>query len=181
MATEIRNRVKELRFVKASELKPNLKNWRTHPAKQRKAMQEVLTQLGYADALIARETPDGLQLIDGHLRAETTPEQEVPVLIVDLDDGEADALLAVLDPLAGLANANDEVLRSLTEGLSDTLRTLSESILMGKGHQLKDADEMNLSLQERFDVLIELGSEAEQREVYEHCKEEGWKCRPLIS
>jgi len=31
----------------------------------------MLAKVGYADAVIARETPDGLMLIDGHLRAET--------------------------------------------------------------------------------------------------------------
>jgi len=36
----------------------------------------------YAAALIARETADGkLELIDGHLRAETTPDTVVPVLV----------------------------------------------------------------------------------------------------
>ena len=33
----------------------------------------LLAEIGYADVLIARDTPDGLVLIDGHLRAETTP------------------------------------------------------------------------------------------------------------
>jgi hypothetical protein len=31
----IRDRIKELRRVRASELKPHPKNWRTHPAAQR--------------------------------------------------------------------------------------------------------------------------------------------------
>ncbi len=62
----------------------------------------VLAEMGYADALLARELPDGsLELIDGHLRAETTPDMEVPVLILDLDDAEAAKLLALHDPLAG--------------------------------------------------------------------------------
>jgi len=68
---QIRDRIKELRRVKASDLLPNPKNWRTHPVAQQDGLRTMLAKVGYADAVIARETPDGLMLIDGHLRAET--------------------------------------------------------------------------------------------------------------
>ena len=107
----IRDRIKELRRVKASELSANPRNWRTHPKGQQDALRGILAEVGYADALIARELPDGtLELIDGHLRAETTPDEMVPVLIVDLDQDEANKMLTVLDPLASLAEANEEAL-----------------------------------------------------------------------
>jgi len=90
--------------VKARDLVPHPKNWRTHPAAQRAALQGILAEVGYADALLAREAGRGkLQLIDGHLRAETTPDQEVPVLVLDVTEAEAEKLLLSLDPLAGLA------------------------------------------------------------------------------
>ena len=57
---QIRDRIKELRRVPASELLPNPKNWRTHPVAQQDALRGVLAEVGYADALIARETPEGL-------------------------------------------------------------------------------------------------------------------------
>jgi len=38
---------------------------------------------------IIRELPEGgYGIIDGHLRAETTPDQEVPVLVLDVDEQE---------------------------------------------------------------------------------------------
>jgi hypothetical protein len=47
--------------------------------------------------------PDGrLEIVDGHLRAETAPEQMVPVLVLDLDEEESDKLLLTLDPLAAM-------------------------------------------------------------------------------
>jgi len=55
---QIRDRIKELRRVPASELLPNPKNWRTHPVAQQDALRGVLAEVGYADALIARETPE---------------------------------------------------------------------------------------------------------------------------
>ena len=70
--------------------------------------------MGYADALLAREFADGsLMLIDGHLRAETTPEAVVPVLVLDVSEAEADKLLLTLDPLAAMATTSSEQLESL--------------------------------------------------------------------
>jgi DNA modification methylase len=117
----IRNRVKALRNVRAGDLVPNPKNWRAHPKAQQDALRGILAEVGYADALLARELDDGrLMLVDGHLRAETTPEQEVPVLVLDLNEAEADKLLLSLDPLAALAETNavalDALLREVDTG-----------------------------------------------------------------
>src|SRR5512144_3281681 len=106
---QIRDRIKELRRVRASELRPNARNWRTHPAAQRDALRGALAEVGYADALLAREREDGsLELVDGHLRAETTPEAIVPVLVLDVTAEEADKILLTLDPLAAAAGVDRE-------------------------------------------------------------------------
>jgi site-specific DNA-methyltransferase (adenine-specific)/site-specific DNA-methyltransferase (cytosine-N4-specific) len=131
---KIRDRIKEFRRVKASELSPNPRNWRTHPKHQQDALKGILAEVGIADALIARELPDGsLELIDGHLRAETMPDQEVPVLILDVDQDEAHKLLTVLDPMAAMAETNTEALGSLlqemqteSEGVEAMLKALAE-------------------------------------------------------
>src|SRR5450759_985131 len=109
----IRDRIVELRRVRAADLRPNPRNWRTHPKAQQEALRGILAEVGYADALLARETPEGLQLIDGHLRAETTPDAIVPVLILDVTEAEADMLLLTLDPLAALAESDPESLKAL--------------------------------------------------------------------
>src|SRR5208337_1769536 len=124
-STTIRDRIRELRRVRATDLVPNPKNWRRHPKAQADALRGLLTEIGYADALLARELPGGkLMLIDGHLRAETTPEVEVPVLILDLDEAEADKLLLTLDPLASLAESDSERIGTLLQ----TVRTDSPAI-----------------------------------------------------
>ncbi len=130
---KIRDRIKELRRVKASQLRPHPKNWRTHPAAQQDALRGLLAEIGYAAALLARERADGsLELIDGHLRAEITPDTEVPVLVLDLDDGEAAKLLALHDPLAGMAGINEEVLAELLDQVeteNDAVQALLDTIL----------------------------------------------------
>lgn len=129
----IRDRIKELRRVRAGDLIPHEQNWREHPQNQQDAMQAALLEIGYADALLVRETDDGLQIIDGHLRAGMDEDQEVPVLILDLDEIEAKKLLLTLDPLAGMAVANEDILAELTSeiefdeaGLAEVVASLSE-------------------------------------------------------
>lgn len=137
----IRNRVKALRNVRAADLAPNPKNWRTHPKAQQDALRGILAEVGYADALLARELPDGsLMLVDGHLRAETTPEQEVPVLVLDINEAEADKLLLSLDPLAALAETNAQALDALlrkvdtgSEGLQQMYADMAEAAELYEG------------------------------------------------
>jgi len=140
---QIKDRIKELRRVKASELLPNPKNWRRHPASQGNALRGVLSEIGYADALIAYETTDGLKLIDGHLRAETTPDMEVPVLVTDLNEEEADKLLATLDPLAAMASRDQDSLLSLLGTLdvqNDSVRLMLDALVVGENEFLPDLE-----------------------------------------
>jgi hypothetical protein len=127
-AAGFRDRIKELRRVPASSLLPNPKNWRTHPQAQQDALRGILSEIGIADAVLARELPDGsLMLIDGHLRAETVADAMVPVLILDVTESEADKMLATLDPLAAMAEKDAEKLASLLGELNaqnDTLAAL---------------------------------------------------------
>ena len=114
----MRSRITELRQVKASDLLPDPRNWRGHPKRQRDALKAMLDEVGIVDAVIARETPDGLMLIDGHLRADIDPDATLPCLIVDLDEDEAGQVLATLDPLAAMAEASVGQLRELVQEYS---------------------------------------------------------------
>ena len=143
---QIRDRIVELRRVPASELRPNPKNWRTHPKAQQEALRGILAEVGYADALLARETDEGLQIIDGHLRAEVTPNQEVPVLVLDVTEEEADKLLATIDPLAALAGKDENLLRDLLDGIetdNEALRRMFDDLVPPEaGTGLTDPDDV---------------------------------------
>jgi len=128
---KIRDRIRELRRVPASELRPNPKNWRTHPEAQANALKGLLAEVGIADAVLARELPDGsLMLLDGHLRAETLGEEVVPVLVLDVDEAEGDKVLATIDPLAAMAEADaaklDAILREVDTGSPDVQQLLAD-------------------------------------------------------
>ncbi len=180
----IRDRIKELRRVKAAELRPNPRNWRTHPPAQREALQGILAEVGYAGALLARELPDGsLELIDGHLRAETTPDMALPVLVLDVDEAEAAKILATHDPLAGMAGVDSEAIASLLEKVkfdSPAIEQMLNNIAPPKG--LSDDDEAPLAeatIPRLFQVIVECRDEAEQQSVYERLVAEDFKCRLL--
>ena len=134
MSLLIRDRIRELRRVPASELAPNPKNWRTHPREQLDALRGVLAEVGYAGAALARELPDGsLQLIDGHARAEISGDGLVPVLVLDVTAEEADKILATFDPLSAMAGADsaklDELLKHVqTE--NDAVRAMLEGLAL---------------------------------------------------
>ncbi len=182
---EIRDRIKDFRRVSAGKLKPNPRNWRTHPQAQRDALRGVLEEIGYADALLARELADGsLELIDGHLRAETTPEVEVPVLVLDLNDDEAAKLLALHDPLAEMAEADGKLLAELLgeiETESEAVQAALDGMLSASGPTLEiDLDvgpPVEVDIPEVYRVVVECRDEEDQRAVYERLTAEGLKCR----
>lgn len=149
----VRNRITGLRWVNATELLPNEKNWRRHPESQTVALRDVLERIGYADALIARDAPEGLVLIDGHLRRELALEGPLPVLVLDVTEEEAETLLASLDPLASMAIPDAEALRSLLETAvvpDDLLAHLAPSLEtdwtpVGAEDEIPDAPEPRVS------------------------------------
>ena len=167
----IRDRIRELRRVKATELKPNAKNWRTHPRSQQNALRGVLEEIGYADALLARELPDGsLELIDGHLRAEITPEMLVPVLVLDVSEAEAEKILLTHDPLVKIAGVDDAALGELLSSVetdSQAVQNMLDSLADRYGIDVGDGDLSaavpDLELPALYQVVGECGRKDERR------------------
>ncbi len=123
-----RDRVKELRRVSSAELLSNPRNWREHPSDQRKALSGILEEVGISGALLARETDAGLELIDGHLRSDMDKATEWPVLILDVDEAEANLLLATIDPIGAMASKNEEQLKKLLGDLDAQNEALTEML-----------------------------------------------------
>tara|TARA_Y100000401_G_scaffold106969_1_gene100922 strand:- start:2867 stop:3457 length:591 start_codon:yes stop_codon:yes gene_type:complete len=156
---KIKDRIKELRRVKASELIPNVKNWRTHPKAQQDALKGMLAEVGFADALIARDSKEGLILIDGHLRAETTPDSMVPVLVLDVNEKEADQILATLDPLSAMASHDQDALLNLVEGIdidNSGVNAMIEALVNGENKPMPwDESDWNSDIEAIQDIVPE--------------------------
>lgn len=171
----IRDRIRELRRVRAGDLHPCRWNWRDHPLAQREALQAILAEVGYAGAALARELPDGaLELIDGHMRAELDPEATIPVLVLDVNEEEARKLLAVFDPLGAMAEADEEAQRKLLAEIEATeagLRKMLEEMaaripekeLDGRDRNaLGGPVEMDLRPHEHYDYVLVLASNTQE-------------------
>jgi hypothetical protein len=167
--TSFRDRIVELRRVKASDLRANPKNWRVHPEGQRSALSEMLSSIGYVGAAIAREKDGGLELLDGHMRKDLSEDSDIPVLVVDLDDDEADKMLATYDPLAGLALVDGGKLDGLLSGISleenadikhmlAALMTKLEKEEEEDGEDDREVAGMELQPHEHYDFLVVLAS-----------------------
>ena len=136
--SNIRDRVVDLRKVPANTIRPNPWNWRLHPQNQRDVLAETVEDIGFAGALIARETPDGLELVDGHLRQDMFGDCMVPVLIVDMTDEEVRRLLATLDPIGAMAQTDTEALTTLLDALDingEATRSLLEYLVENGGFE----------------------------------------------
>jgi len=154
----MRDRVKELRRVPASELRANPKNWRRHPPAQEAALRGILEDVGFADAMSARETEDGLELIDGHLRQEVMGDQEVPVLIVDVTEEEADKMLLTLDPLAAMAHTDERQLLALLDETTFNTRSIEdmlEALVNTERELMPDWSHMGTASQNEIDDRTE--------------------------
>ncbi len=186
----MRSRIKEHRRVKARDLVPHELNPRTHTPQQRAILTELYQQVGFARSLLAYETADGrLKLIDGHLRASLTPDDEVDVEILDVNDDEARTLLLSIDPLAQLAQYDADTLaelRQISESDSEVLQTFWQTVdqasLFTKAKVRKSITKEQPDLiTEQFAVMITCADEKEQITLLRRFKQEGLICKAVIS
>jgi hypothetical protein len=105
-----------------AELAENPKNWRTHPAAQVEALEDVLGDVGWAGACLYNERTG--RLSDGHARRNVRPELlvdgRVPVLVGSWTEEQEAKILATLDPLAAMAGADAEKLDALLQEVSNS-------------------------------------------------------------
>ena len=186
MSEPIRNRIKGHRRVRAGDLVPHELNFRLHPEGQRAALQALYREVGFARSLLAYELPDGrLKLLDGHLRRDLDPDMEVDVEVLDVTDDEARALLLSIDPLAALAETQEQLhgrLLELTPTESEDLRAVWEEAarasLEGPGGGARAEAQ---AVPEQWYVLVTCRDERQQVELLRRLAAEGLECRALLS
>lgn len=94
-------------------------NFRVHPKAQQDTLAGVLNEVGVVQNIIVNERTN--TMIDGHLRVTLAMRQNqptVPVTYVDLSPEEEALILATLDPIAAMANADADKLRELLDDVS---------------------------------------------------------------
>ena len=110
---------------------------------------------------------------------------EVPVLVLDLNDEEADKLLALHDPLTAMAETDSAALSRLLEqvqtendAIQRTLNELAEKMATPILESVDAAGE-EISIPTLYQVVAECPDEDGQRTLYERLKADGYNCRLL--
>jgi hypothetical protein len=118
-----------LEWLSPAELAENPRNWRSHPPAQVAALTDALSEVGWAGACLYNERTG--RLIDGHARKKVALEQgseRVPVLVGSWSEEQEAKILATLDPLAAMAEADAAKLDALLRDVSTGSEALSQMI-----------------------------------------------------
>src|SRR5438132_11197752 len=186
MPDPIRNRIKDHRRVRAGDLVPHELNFRLHPEMQKAALEALYREVGFARSLLAYELPDGrLKLIDGHLRRDVDPNMEVEVEILDVTEEEARTLLLSIDPLAALAETQEQLKKRLGElvpEVPEDLRLAWEATALAAIDSPPSAKRWAKKIiPEQYAILVTCRDEAHQVELLTRFHAEGLDCRALLS
>jgi hypothetical protein len=130
------NRITGYGTKAADQFAANPLNYRTHPQKQRDAVQASLRELGWIGVVIENTTTGNL--IDGHERVwqALKNNEDVPYIQVELSEAEEKLALATFDPITYMAETDsailDELLRDVNTGEA-ALQALLESLAIDAG------------------------------------------------
>lgn len=140
--------------MRASELTADPRNWREHPKHQVAALRTVMEQIGFSGAVLAREDGGDLVVIDGHLRTDFAEDQMIPVLVLDVTEEEAAVLLATMDPIGAMAQANGDLLKDLVEEIDTSdaaLSALLDTVMSVNPAAVPDAEDDGEPVKEKPD------------------------------
>lgn len=113
MTNPFTNRIIGYGTKPADQFKANDLNYRTHPQRQRDAVQASLRELGWIGVVV--ENRQSGNLIDGHERVwqALKNNEDVPYIEVDLTENEEKLALAVFDPIGAMAETDSAILDAL--------------------------------------------------------------------
>jgi len=121
-----------LEWLDPKDLADNPRNWRTHKDKQASTLKAAIDKVGWAGTLLYNERTK--RLIDGHLRKHIFEGGPVPVLIGSWTEEQERFILVTLDPLAAMAEADDQKLGELLASVqteSEAVQAMLEGLAEG--------------------------------------------------
>lgn len=143
--SNFKNRIISTAAMNPLEVKANAKNWRVHPKQQRDALEGVLTEVGWVQDVIVNQRTN--RLVDGHLRVALAIEKKeplIPVKFVDLSEEEEALVLATIDPISAMAEADPLALDTLLRDVKTSdaaVQALLSSLYEQEIHDLADGVE----------------------------------------
>jgi DNA modification methylase len=116
--------------IPPTEIRAHPENWRRHPDRERRPLTALLGDVGWVTGVVINETTGNL--VDGHLRVEEAivrGEPTVPAIFVALTPEEERLVLAALDPIGALAEADGPALAGLLASISTSDADLATFLL----------------------------------------------------
>ncbi len=176
MAKKVKQNIWKNRIVGYGE-KPakdfvfNPLNWRTHPEFQRRAIDGILSEVGWVTGVIENQISGFV--IDGHARIEQAlirgENELIPFIKVELSIEEEKKILAVLDPIGALAGTDEDKLRELSSILNFESGALDELMADKFAAQIDLNDFFETKedqiISEKFSIEIEFSNREEFRLV----------------
>lgn len=115
-----------LEWRSPEELADNPANWRRHPTSQMRAVSDLVGEVGWAGAVLFNEKTG--RLLDGHLRKGIAQKrgEKVPVLVGSWSPAQEAKILATLDPVGAMADADGDALRALAGSIKTDSEVLQQ-------------------------------------------------------
>ena len=115
-STTWKNRIVGYGEEPPDQLLANPANWRIHPGPQQAALSGTLSEVGIVQNVIVNKRTG--YVVDGHLRISLAMREHqptIPVTYIDLSLEEEALILATIDPIAAMANADADQLKALLD------------------------------------------------------------------
>ncbi len=130
--------------------------------------------------------PDGrLKLQGGHLRRDLDPDMEVEVEVLNVTEDEARTLLLSIDPLAALAETQQQLrdrLQELVPEVPEELRLAWEATARAALESPPAPTGLaKTTIVEQHAVLVTCRDEAQQIELLRRFQLDGLECKALLS
>lgn len=141
-------------MVDPASLLANPFNFRMHPYYQQQALNGSLDTLGWVDEVQVNINTG--HIVDGHLRVVNALEKNqraVPVMYLDLTESEEKQALASLDPIAAMAEQDDEVMRSLLAQIESDNQQVQEFLERVKPNDAMPSGKSNEGMVQSLQLL----------------------------
>lgn len=153
-AAQWRVRIVSHEMVDPASLLANPFNFRMHPYYQQQALNGSLDTLGWIDEVQVNINTG--HIVDGHLRVVNALEKNqrvVPVTYLDLTIDEEKQALASLDPIAGMAEQDDDAMRSLLAGIVSDNQQVQDFLERVKPNDPMPSGESNKGMVQSLQLL----------------------------
>lgn len=194
-----RKRPQKFRQILAGNIKPHPLNFRRHGDRQKTALSAALEEVGFVGCCLVRPVGDDqFELIDGHERwSRFSAEETVPCLVIDVDEADANKILASHDQITALAEVDAELLSELTAGIefeTEGLQNLINSALVDAEDAIAasepddsaegdetDGDGQQGEGKNTFQITVSCDDADHQLELLNQFKAQGLQCRATTS